>query len=78
MENINCKLINTDLCFEYCSDIDATITSSIDSAKNPINGKITAEKIDELIFNDPEIDKSATIVKQQSTAVDAVINAKEL
>ena len=58
----NCSLINTDLSFEYCSDIDATINTAIDSVKNPINGRITAPAIGKVIFDDPAIDAHQTII----------------
>ena len=63
MENvklINCELINTTLCFEYCSDIDAEIRSVVDSIKNPISGKIKVLGVKELIFDDNNIDKNKT------------------
>lgn len=56
---INCKLVNTNLSFEY-STVDAEVTSKIDSIKNPISGQIKAQKIDEIIFDDPNIDQSKT------------------
>ncbi|MDD5936581.1 MAG: DUF3737 family protein [Clostridiales bacterium] len=62
MENLtmkNCKLLNTNLAFEY-STVDATIDSKIDSVKNPISGKIVADEIGEIIFDDPKIDKNKT------------------
>ena len=57
---VNCKLINTNLCFELCKDIDAKIVSSIDSIKNPINGIIEAETIGEIILDEEMIDKTKT------------------
>lgn len=57
---INCKLIDTDLAFEYCEDIDAEINSDIVSIKNPISGRIVCHKVEELIFDDPNIDPSKT------------------
>ncbi len=57
---INCKVIDTDLAFEYCEDIDADIKSSFASIKNPINGRIVVDKVDEVIFDDPKIDKNKT------------------
>lgn len=63
MENvklINCELINTTLCFEYCSDIDAEIRNVVDSIKNPISGKIKVLGVKELIFDDNNIDKNKT------------------
>lgn len=61
----NCALVNTDLSFEYCSDIDATITTKIDSVKNPINGQIKAKAIGDLIFDDPAIDPDKTTITTQ-------------
>ena len=61
----NCSLINTDLSFEYCTDIDATIKTSIDSVKNPVNGQITAPKIGKIIFDDPAIDPKQTTITIQ-------------
>ena len=55
---VNCKLLNTDLCFEYCTDVDATITSHIDSVKNPYSGVIKAPSIGEIILDEKYVDKS--------------------
>jgi len=57
---INCQLINTDLCFEYCSNIDAQVTSSIDSIKNPYSGFIRADSVKEIILDDKNVDPSKT------------------
>ncbi len=57
---INCKLLNTNLSFELCSNIDATINSSIDSVKNPISGTINAFEIKELILDEDIIDPKKT------------------
>ncbi len=60
---INCKLLNTDLSFELCKDVDAIIQSKIDSVKNPINGRIEAKGIGEIILDEKMIDpKKTTIV----------------
>lgn len=62
MENVvlkNCKLLNTDLAFEY-STVDAEVTTSVASVKNPISGSIRAKSIGERIFDDPAIDPKAT------------------
>lgn len=67
MDNIkmvNCKLLNTNLSFEY-STVDAEITSSIDSVKNPVAGSIKAANIQEVIFDDPEINKENTTITYQ-------------
>lgn len=63
MKNVtlkNCRLLNTDLAFEYVSDIDAEITTNVVSIKNPISGKITAQGVEEIIFDDSNIDAQAT------------------
>ena len=57
---VNCQLIDSDLTFEYCEDIDAEITSSIKSVINPISGQIKAKKIEKLIFDEEYIDPSKT------------------
>ena len=57
---INCKLVNTDLCFEYCSNIDAQIVSHVDSIKNPYSGKIEVESAGELIMDEKFIDPKKT------------------
>ena len=48
---INCEMIDTDLCFEK-SDVEATITSSVISIKNPRAGYIQVPSVGELIFDD--------------------------
>ena len=58
----NCKLINTDLAFEY-SSVDARINSHIMSVKNPSSGCIKANSIGEII-HDPEcVDVSRTLIE---------------
>ncbi len=57
MENLvmkNCKLLNTNLAFEY-STVDAEINSSIESVKNPYSVTIKANDISEIIFDNPEM-----------------------
>lgn len=57
MENVvlkDCKLLNTNLAFEY-STVDATVDSNIESVKNPYSGKIIANSIGEVIFDNPEM-----------------------
>ena len=56
---VNCKLLNTDLAFEY-STVDAEVTTEIDSVKNPISGKIRAKAIRELILEPTQIDPQKT------------------
>jgi hypothetical protein len=56
---INCKLLNTDLSFEY-STVEAEVTTEIDSVKNPISGRIRAKAIRELILEATLIDPEKT------------------
>ena len=56
---IGCELVNTDLAFEY-STVDAEITTSVDSVKNPISGKIHARSIGEIIMDEKFIDPNKT------------------
>lgn len=56
----NCKLIHTNLSFEYCKNIDAEIIGKIDSVKNPTSGRIIADEIGELILESDKVDPSLT------------------
>ena len=48
---INCKMVDTDLAFEK-SEVEATITSSVISIKNPMKGKIVVCDVSEVIMDD--------------------------
>lgn len=66
MDNVvmrGCKLINTDLCFEYCT-VDAEIDSHIDSVKNPSAGRIVAHSIGEIIHEADKVDVSKTVITE--------------
>ena len=66
MDNVSlrgCKLINTDLCFEYCT-VDAEIDSHIDSVKNPISGRIVAQTIGEIIHEPDKVDVTKTVITE--------------
>ncbi|MDN6655771.1 MAG: DUF3737 family protein, partial [Bifidobacterium crudilactis] len=56
----NCRLLHTDLAFEYCSDIDADVRSTVDSVKNPISGRISAQHIEQLIRDERFVDPNRT------------------
>ena len=49
---INCEMHKADLSFEK-SDVEAEITTAIDSIKNPASGKILVPSVGELILDDP-------------------------
>lgn len=48
----NCVMQRTDLCFEK-SEVYATITTPVDSVKNPYKGVIRLPKVGEIIRDDP-------------------------
>lgn len=50
---INCEMTDTDLAFEK-SEVEATVTTKIDSIKNPRSGRIQAPEAGELIMDDEE------------------------
>lgn len=58
---VNCKLVNTDLAFEY-SRVNADVVSSVVSIKNPAEGRIAADAIGEIIMDDGIVDASKTII----------------
>lgn len=67
MENVrleNCILESTDLAFEY-STVDADIRSHVDSVKNPISGRITADSIGEIIHEESRVDTSSTVITER-------------
>ena len=47
---VECEVVDSDLCFEK-SDVDAVITTSVDSIKNPRSGRIVVPAVEELIQN---------------------------
>lgn len=49
---VNCEMEGTDLSFER-SEVDAVVTSPIDSVKNPRAGTIVAPSVGEIIMDDP-------------------------
>ena len=59
---IQCELTNSDLCFEYCTNIDADIITSVDSIKNPYSGIIRVKDVKKLIMDDKFIDPKLTKV----------------
>ena len=56
----NCKLINTTLAFEYAKEIDAEITTKIDSVFNPVSGTISAPEIETLIVEKDMVNPDST------------------
>ena len=63
---VRTKVLDTDLSFEYCTNIDADITTPVLSIKNPISGKIQLPEVGKLIQDDPSIDmKNIQIIVQK-------------
>jgi len=50
---IHCEMMDTDLAFEK-SEVEATITTKVESIKNPLSGKIQVPELNELIMDDPD------------------------
>lgn len=50
---IDCEMLQTDLAFEK-SQVEAVITTKVDSIKNPLSGRIRVPEVGELIMDDRE------------------------
>ena len=55
---INCRIYHTDLCFEFCEDLDVEVTTYVDSIKNPISGKIKVKDVGTLILDEKYVDRN--------------------
>ncbi len=49
---IDCEMVDTDLAFEK-SEVEAVITTKVDSIKNPLSGQIQVPEMGELIMDNP-------------------------
>ncbi len=58
---INCTMEDTDLAFEY-SDVDADVRGHIISVKNPRSGRIVADSVGEVIFEDAIMECDGKVV----------------
>lgn len=58
----NCTMEETDLSFER-SEVDATITGRIESVKNPVEGRIKADEIGELLIERQYVDSENTVIE---------------
>lgn len=63
---VDCKLINTDLCFEYCKNIEASVIGNIISVKNPTSGYIQADSIGEIILDNNFCNPNDTVIKTKN------------
>lgn len=68
----NCRLQNSDLTFEYCTEINAEFTTPVISIKNPSSGTIIVEQVDQIILDTDCIDPTqTTIITGQRNGVSA-------
>lgn len=64
---INCEMVDTDLAFEK-SEVEASITTRVDSIKNPLSGQIQVPELGELIMDDPGA-KGQVLFMEQKIAI---------
>ena len=60
---INCRMEGCDLSFEK-SEVDADVTTTVDSIKNPKSGKIVCAGVSEVIMDDPKA-RGEIIVREE-------------
>ena len=61
---IDCEMIDTDLAFEK-SEVEAYITTKVDSIKNPLSGQIQVPALGELIIDDKNAKGHVLIGRQR-------------
>lgn len=61
---IDCTMEGTDLAFEY-SEVEADIRGHIDSVKNPLSGRITADSVGEVIRGGAVMDCTGQVCLRQ-------------
>lgn len=64
---VDCTMTDCDLAFEK-SQVEATITTPIDSVKNPYEGFVDAPSIGELIMDDPQAIAANCDIRVQAIA----------
>lgn len=60
---VDCEMIDTDLCFER-SEVEATITTTVESIKNPLSGHIYVPCVKEIIRDDVKSEGKVILPKQ--------------
>lgn len=60
---INCEMTGCDLSFEK-SQVNAVVTTYVDSIKNPLSGRIEAPCVGEVIMDDPDAKGEVIIMEQ--------------
>lgn len=63
---VDCEMESTDLSFEY-SDVDADIKGHIVSVKNPRSGKIAADSIGQVIYEDSIMECNAKVIERKNS-----------
>ena len=66
---VDCKMVGTDLAFEK-SSVEASITTPVDSIKNPYSGRITVPAVGQLIIDDDRA-KAEVIITGDSAPASA-------
>ena len=64
---INCRMVDTDLAFEK-SEVEAEVTTVVDSIKNPKSGTIKAAGVKEIIMDDPSAQGRIIVVEESNCA----------
>lgn len=62
---INCEMVDTDLAFEK-SEVEAVITTRVDSIKNPLSGHIRVPELGKLIMDDPYAKGQVLVMEQKN------------
>lgn len=62
---IDCEMVDTDLCFEK-SQVEATVTTPVDSIKNPLSGVIRVPAVGEIIRDDPQAEGEVILSGEQA------------
>ena len=70
---IDCEMVDTDLAFEK-SEVDAVITTKVDSIKNPLSGCISVPEMGELILDDEQA--KGEVIVRGSEGMKAVCTAQ--
>ena len=64
---VDCEMIDTDLAFEK-SEVEAVITTKVDSIKNPRSGKIRVPELGELIMDDADAKGEVLVCEQKKVS----------
>ena len=62
---VDCEMVDTDLAFEK-SQVEAVITTKVDSIKNPLSGQIQVPEVGELIMDDENAECKVLVGSQKS------------